>query len=120
MNHEIQEWREPAYIDVALFLLAYGVVIVSAYYSQQTGDPLWFARSGSIMVIFSGALEFRQARIQQRRIEVASRTIGTFGGGMAPLELPLYRRIIIWTSHISLIIGTLIWGYGDELYKWFV
>ena len=117
---EIKKWREPVYIDITLFGLAYGAIIISGLIAYKTNDPSWFSSSGSLMVIFSGALEFRQSRVQQRRNEIATKGSGTFGGGVAPLELPIYRQRIIWASHVSLILGTLVWGYGDKVFSIFI
>lgn len=117
---ELNKWRELAYIDILLFIFAYGAIIISGIISYKTSDPSWFSSSGSLMVIFSGALEFRQSRIQQRRNEIATIGSGTVGGGVAPLDLPIYRQRIIWAAHVSLIFGTLIWGYGDKIFCIFI
>lgn len=85
-------------------LLAVGPVVVSFAVSWLTGDGQWFQRSGSLMVLFSVAVESRRRQLQQAGNPVGR---GTW----------LFWRQIPYICYLSIFMGTLIWGYGDLLFE---
>lgn len=88
--------------EFVLVLLAMGLPMVSLMASIATGDGEWFQRSGSLMVLFSFAVEYR------RRFGLQSR---------APAIGWLFWRQIPYLCYSSIFLGTLIWGYGDLLFR---
>lgn len=84
-------------------LLAVGPVVVSFAASWLTGDGQWFQRSGSLMVLFSVALEYRRRQLQ------GTGTPSTHGTW-------LFWRKIPYICYLSIFAGTLIWAYGDLLF----
>lgn len=84
--------------EIVLVLLAMGPPMVSLMASLETGNGEWFQRSGSLMVLFSAAVEYR------RRNALYT---GRARAGW------LFWRQIPYVCYASIFLGTLIWGYGD-------
>lgn len=94
--------HESRLVEIGLVLLTIGLPIVSLIASLETCNGEWFQRSGSLMVLFSVAIEHR------RRERVA--------GSSAPTGW-LTRRHVPHVCYSSILVGTLIWGYGDLLLR---
>ena len=97
---------------------AWLVSAFSLYYGSINGFH-WFARSGSLMVLFSIMAEYvliteKQNYIYtfvtkgQMQTEQSLRPKGNFNPSKA-------HSIKEKFTHISVVIGTFIWGYGDLL-----
>ena len=84
--------------EILLVLLAMGLPMASLMATIATGNGEWFQRSGSLMVLFSAAVEYRRRRGLRRP--------GTAAGW-------LFWRQIPYVCYSSIFLGTLIWGYGD-------
>ncbi|PWG63738.1 hypothetical protein [Sediminicurvatus halobius] len=87
--------------EITLMLLAMGPAMISLAASMATGDGEWFQRSGSLMVLFSAAVEYRR-----RHLRETGRTDGSW----------LFWRQIPYVCYSAILLGTLIWGYGDLLF----
>ena len=117
-----------------LFLLLGVILAAISYYcdTQSIKDTTWFARSGAIVVLFSAIVEYRlsqyiyedvlQAAIKTARINaVLPFNEDSIAGGLIKAnqttkpESPKPRLILKRVSHALIIIGTIIWGYGDIL-----
>lgn len=101
--------------DAVWLLLAYTIAIASFALSNVDPDADWFRRSGSIMILLAVIVEYQNATLQQRINEKATLGSGTVGGGVAPLDQPHYRRWLVNIAHFTIIVGTMIAGYGDIL-----
>jgi hypothetical protein len=88
----------------------------SYYVSKKTGTD-WFTRSGSVMCLTGAAAAFRLAAALQNRLATALKE------GLASvrreielsLNPPLLYHVILYSSYVTGIAGTAIWGYGDLL-----
>jgi hypothetical protein len=86
----------------------------SYYLSRKTGTD-WFTRSGSVMCLMGAAAAFRLAARLQNRLATGLKE------GLASvrreielsLEPPLLYQLILYSSYVTGIVGTAIWGYGD-------
>ena len=87
--------------ELLLVLLAMGLPMASLMVSIETGTGEWFQRSGSLMVLFSVAVEYRRRHLLQAR--------GRTAGWMLWRQVP-------YVCYLSIFVGTLIWGYGDLLF----
>lgn len=87
--------------EVILMLLAMGPAMASLAASMATGDGEWFQRSGSLMVLFSAAVEYRRRHLREN-----GRTDNSW----------LFWRRIPYICYSAIFVGTLIWGYGDLLF----
>ncbi len=80
-------------------VIAVIVMSVSLMIDVLGTNTIWFQRSGSIMTIVGAYIAFHEAR----------RSIQTIKGNIfINKELPY-----AWLSIVLLIIGTIVWGYGD-------
>ena len=75
----------------------------------------WFQRSGSLMVIIVAYAEF----ILFKTYDYISPSNAAYA---IPFDVPMwYRRFYNITSgiaHTLLVVGTVIWGYGDLLHEY--
>ncbi len=77
----------------------------------------WFSRGGSIIVLFGVASEFGLIQIQSEKINERINGVGSLSGPVIRnLDIPPPYRVLRIISHICVVIGTLIWGFGD----WFL
>jgi len=103
---------KPTIIDTAILLFAVGTVAVSLYLTSQFPDKNLFERSGSLVVLFAVIVEFRNFNLQQHINDKAAVSSGGLIGILIPTKQPRIRQFIIYTAHMFIIIGTVIWGYG--------
>lgn len=87
--------------ELVLVLLAVAPAMISLAASVATGDGEWFQRSGSLMVLFSAAVEYRRRHLLQ-----AGRGNDSW----------LFWRRIPYVCYSAILLGTLVWGYGDLLF----
>ena len=101
-------------IDSLLLLFAFAWGVFSFICAYNTNNGLWFSRSGSVIVLICVIVEFRLGNLRQLGFENAQKASqhDILTSGM----LPVHKRLIVWFAHLQIIIGTLIWGYGDLLF----
>jgi len=94
---------------VVAWLVAISNYIIALYFGAE-----WFSRSGSIIVLFSVMAEYA---LLQERHKVLSDKLENYGGfdagnvgDIKPKDEYQKQEI---AAHITIVIGTLIWGYGD-------
>lgn len=103
----------PTLIDVALLGVALGIAGASLWLAFVEREPQWFGRSGSLVVLFAVIVEFRNVQLQQRLNDKAVESSGGIGGILAPSGQPPFRQVVIYVAHFIVMIGTIVWGYGD-------
>lgn len=93
--------------------------IVFCIYSFLTtnSDGLWFSRSGSIMVLLAVIAEFQVNKARMSSAETSSHV--EIGGSGVVLKRELSPRYKAFTiiAHIEIVLGSVIWGYGDCLFQ---
>ena len=105
----------PTVIDILLLIISISVVAISLWLSFLYKDLTWFERSGSLMVLFSAIVEFRNIKLQQAINDKAAVSAEGIAGVLIPTSQPPMRQFIIVVTHIFIIIGTFVWGYGSIL-----
>ena len=72
--------------------------------------PHWFARSGSLMVLFGAAATYVLLQMEADTLygKLASRE----DVGSGPSNWQKYKG---WMAHSTVALGTVIWGFGDLL-----
>jgi hypothetical protein len=105
-------------IEALFLLLAYVVMFISASVSIRTGDASWFARSGSIAVLISAIIEFRNYSVQQKLNEIAQESSAYWGAKPEKWKVPVGRKIFDKTVLFTVVLGTVVWGYGDLFFKY--
>ena len=106
---------------IKIKLWCYGIVAlvilllpILSWYSflmpESENQASWFQRSGSLMVIFSILIEFKLFSIYKYihpgRVSVV----------ISPYSIHSYQKTYKYISILNIsmiVIGTLIWGYGD-------
>ncbi|MBA1146608.1 hypothetical protein H0Z60_06005 [Ectothiorhodospiraceae bacterium WFHF3C12] len=106
-------------VELVLILLSVGPVMMSMYISYVTGEAHWFQRSGSLMVLFSAAVEYRRS-YQRKLAEEAADSGDTerrdaLERAVKAQSRPFWRSIP-YVCYLQIFLGTLIWGYGDLLF----
>lgn len=103
--------RRDSVVELVLMALAAGPVMVSLWASMATGDGQWFQRSGALMVLFSVAVEYHRRRMAQRG------TLPDAEPGRATALMPgmlvRFWRSIPYICYVAILLGTVIWAYGD-------
>ena len=99
--------------------LATGTPLLSAWLSYHIGEAHWFQRSGSLTVLLAAILEFRQAVIDK---SVKDKAWGaakrrSWAGVAVVGQLPTARKTLAIIALVLIILGTIIWGYGDLLFS---
>lgn len=105
---------------IIILLLAFSAVIpICAWYGflQQDDDvSIWFQRSGSLMVLFAVWAEYKLFKVHRLTMPMSE------GGetyqdaahtGELKTKYGKILNVINFISAILVIMGTVIWGYGD-------
>ena len=77
-------------------------------------EPSWFARFGSLVVLFSVMSEYSllhgELNVLYQRLEKVMAE-----DDMPDLTPSKWHLKKVWVSHVTIIAGTVIWGFGDLL-----
>ncbi len=96
-------------------IISWLVVLISLYLEAILKESL-FSRSGSLMVLFAVMAEYSLLRA---RDEYHSDQLKTYsrGGGVNFKEIHPSKshQYLEKTAHFTVVLGTIIWGYGDLL-----
>ena len=96
--------------DLVLIAFESLALVVSLWFSVTLREGEWFQRSGAIVVLISVILEIRQSMAKQPQS-----TASTINGNpvMTESHILTVRKLFHWIAWVGIVIGTLIWGYGD-------
>lgn len=93
-------------------------VFVSAFtqieVSKDQAD--WFSRSGSVLTVASlfGAMWIAGLKPSL----VGEGGLVGLEGRQVFSEVKPYQTAASWASHVSAVVGTIVWGYGNFFHKW--
>lgn len=117
---ELSKYKTEWLLLLGALLISMGSVFGDLYSEK---DTTWFARSGAILVLFAAIVEYRLSSFLFDDIHsaaVKNAALSTFEDNKLLRALtaikpkpPKSRATLAITSHIFIIIGTFIWGYGD-------
>jgi hypothetical protein len=117
MNRETELAKASNFIIEALLLFcAYVIMLVSAYASVKTSDALWFSRSGPLVVLICVFIQFRNYTTQQKLNEIAHESTAYYGAKPEKWKVPKIRKTFDKAVLFTIILGTVVWGYGDLLF----
>lgn len=77
-------------------------------------EPLWFARFGSLVVLFSAMSEYALLHSELDRLYARLEKVDS-DDDIPDLSPSKWHQKKVLFTHITLISGTLIWGFGDLL-----
>lgn len=98
--------------EIILLIIGFFFVIISYKASIYDIKGLWFMRSGAILVLFAAIVEFR---LNDKTLKSINRKNVGSHAFKTPINMNNSKEhnIIAFIAHIFIILGTLIWGYGD-------
>ena len=98
-------------IDYAILCGASICTIASLVGSIASDEVVWFQRSGSIVVLLAVVLEIRQTLATQPQEDFSV----TIGGQPVLKKRPISdaNARLHWLARFGIVVGTLVWGYGD-------
>ena len=106
-------WKE-------LFVLALSAAIgIMAYrFNNVLGDSVGlFGRSGSIIVLLAVVNEYRLRTVRDRQLDYfESRNVRKSPDEIRKMLKPqvfLGQKVVTILTHLQVIVGTVIWGFGD-------
>jgi len=100
-------------LEIMLLLVACCFSVGSYLFSQATGESHWFGRSGAVVVLLSVWVETRNYSVQQRLNDCRQSAAGFIGGLPQDWSMPRRRKLLEYVTLLIVLMGTLIWGYGD-------
>jgi len=116
----IEEAKSLSWVWKELFVLALSVAIgIIAYrFNNILGDTVGlFGRSGSIIVLLAVVNEYRLRTLRDRQLDYfESRNVRKSPDEIRKILKPqvfLGQQIVTVLTHLQVIAGTVIWGFGD-------
>ena len=104
-------------IEWSFLAIAIMVMITSIIGDCYNDKFNWFARSGSVIVLLAVIVEYRISSHIYEDIQRAQLIQSKVNMSVPMKGKPTNKRKkISIAAHITLILGTLIWGYGDLLW----
>lgn len=105
---------KPLLFEVVLLSVSFVWVLFSCFFPLTDDEAMWFARSGAIMVLFSVAVEFKLTRKHKKKINTSMYLAGR--GQPVTARATKEQTLVGNIAHLFIIIGTIIWGYGDLIH----
>lgn len=77
-----------------------------------TLEPIWFARFGSLIVLFAVMSEYTLLHNELRIIYDNLENNNSISK-ITDITPSRWHQKKMWLTHLTVILGTLIWGFGD-------
>lgn len=77
-------------------------------------EPMWFARFGSLIVLFAVMSEYTLLHNELRIIYDNLENNNSISK-ITDITPSRWHQKKMWLTHLTVILGTLIWGFGDLL-----
>ncbi|MFL2531675.1 MAG: hypothetical protein ACJ0QY_03830 [Porticoccaceae bacterium] len=108
----------------ASILIPIALLLLNCCLTLEQNYGQWFARTGSIIVLFSIIAEFLIFSNYEHMKPLSEKEKGLTWGGLEAwqkLALKYYEKNRNWGYMVLLpaLIGTIIWGYGDLIWGFF-
>lgn len=91
------------YICLALVSLVLGLIVGLVH------QPIWFARMGALVVLFGAMSEFALLKLELSQL-YSQLESGKINKTLPPSRWHQHKALV---SHVIVVLGTLIWGFGD-------
>lgn len=99
-------------LDLMLIIVSVLFTLSSLYLAIKCDRSDLFSRSGSIMILFGAIVEYRRITQVDKKNEYNGGPIGMIE--MRELfNVPSPIRKIRFITSFMIILGTMVWGYGD-------
>lgn len=100
--------------EASLLAAGWAWMFVSLNSSFGYEPATFFARSGAVLVVLGIFAEFQLAKESQKILY--NNFVAKAKGYKSVPFLPVRHRILSWAAHLSVVLGTVVWGYGDLWY----
>ena len=122
MKNEESPSRHPLFLlcftnTIFLIIVTIVCLVLNIILSTKTNNWHWFARSGALIVIIGGIFSFRSTlrltkkeRIRRRNMNIIERFTNIEKNNQEK------DSIAIMIGVFMIVIGTIIWAYGDLVY----
>lgn len=81
----------------------------------------WFSRGGATVTLFGIAAEYSLIQIQTKYLSNRFCGVGALSGGrIDSFSIPAPYPLIQILAHLMVVLGTLIWGFGDWCLNWMI
>ncbi len=104
-------------IDQMLKFFSIVILIVSLILSKRLNDPTLFSRSGSLITLLGIIIEYRRIMLIDKANESKDGTPVSLVQTRKLFNISPEDRTNRLIGNIIVIIGTIIWGYGDLFVK---
>ncbi len=102
---------------IIFFVISWLIVLISFYFESVLGGFL-FSRSGSLMVLFAVMAEYNLLSTREKYHIYQFREYSR--GNQVNLEEihpSKSHQYLEKAAHINVVLGTILWGYGDLLFQ---
>lgn len=105
-------------LHIEIFLVAFVCLVSLVFFiiSFVSGEDRWFSNSGALIVAGCAISEYLSISIQQKLSQVAAESAAYYGAIPEKWRVPHKRLIFNKIVLFVLILGTLIWGFGEQLF----
>lgn len=113
MTETLESIKRKLFIYSVTSVLIYAIPIYTALYTpfiESEMQGAWFQRSGSLMVIIGAFIEYKLFSIRAHFNIVGTVWDRSFE---TPESYNTWYNIISYATLSTIVVGTLIWGYGD-------
>ncbi|MCF6436245.1 hypothetical protein [Pseudoalteromonas sp. MMG022] len=109
------------YLFSILFIIGAFTSCIGGYHLGISLDPEWFARFGSLVVLFGVCSEYELYKIEKEKLfgQLKGQGASVFGGsGIPDLTHSSGHNLLSALSHFAVFVGTIVWGFGDKFLIW--
>lgn len=108
-------WLALALLILALSSTSAGAIFLNSISTIPNTAPQWFQRSGSLVTVICAIIE-ALILVRLHRQMKGEPTMET-ASGFLTIEEMKYLDVLQWVALVLLVVGTVVWGYGDVLYE---
>lgn len=102
---------------IIFLIISWLLVLISFYFEAILGGFL-FSRSGSLMVLFAVMAEYNLLRTREKYHRDQFRKYSRGNQvNLDEIHPSKSHKYLEKAAHINVVLGTILWGYGDLLFQ---
>lgn len=99
----------------SLLLLLAWLTALLGFVFGLVWQPMWFARFGSLVVLLAIMTEYILLHAELNRLYAGLAKVDS-DTDIPDLSPSKWHNKKVWVAHFTVVLGTLIWGFGDLIY----
>ena len=109
-------------LQIAILLVISWLFSAFSFIVTRKSGTDWFTRSGAVMALVGAIATFRLTALKEGLLATGLKEgLGDVTRGFElSLDPPEPYQVTAYFSYVTGVVGTLIWGYGDVLSRWFL